>query len=281
MQINVQDISYIYSEGTPYETAALSGVSFTVSPGEFVALIGHTGSGKSTLAELLIGLLTPTSGKILADGADIHDKSAAAKALRRRIGMVFQYPEYQLFEETVLKDICFGPKNLGLSEEEQQDRARRAMELVGLPAEMEERSPFALSGGQKRRVAIAGVLAMEPEVLILDEPTAGLDPQGRRDILSMIERVRENREMTIFFITHDMDAAAAMASRVLVMDKGRVALNGSPRDVFSRGEKLAAIGLDLPAPARLLRGLKERGIEIRTDALTADEAEQWLSETLR
>ena len=281
MQINVKEISYVYSEGMPYETTALSGVSFTVSPGEFVALIGHTGSGKSTLAELLIGLLQPSKGCILADGVNIHDKTPEAKALRRRVGMVFQYPEYQLFEETVLKDVCFGPKNLGFSEEEQEVKALDAMRLVGLdPDEFAEKSPFSLSGGQKRRVAIAGVLAMEPEVLIMDEPTAGLDPQGRRDILSMVERVRSGRELTIFFITHDMDAAASLATRVLVMDGGRLALNGSPRDVFARREELAAMGLDLPAPARLLCRLKERGIDIRTDALTADEAEQWLSEIL-
>ncbi len=281
MQINVKEISYVYSEGMPYETTALSGVSFTVSPGEFVALIGHTGSGKSTLAELLIGLLQPSKGCILADGVNIHDKTPEAKALRRRVGMVFQYPEYQLFEETVLKDVCFGPKNLGFSEEEQEVKALDAMRLVGLdPDEFAEKSPFSLSGGQKRRVAIAGVLAMEPEVLIMDEPTAGLDPQGRRDILSMVERIRSGRELTIFFITHDMDAAASLATRVLVMDGGRLALNGSPRDVFARREELAAMGLDLPAPARLLCRLKERGIDIRTDALTADEAEQWLSEIL-
>ncbi len=281
MQINVKEISYVYSEGMPYETTALSSVSFTVSPGEFVALIGHTGSGKSTLAELLIGLLQPSKGCILADGVNIHDKTPEAKALRRRVGMVFQYPEYQLFEETVLKDVCFGPKNLGFSEEEQEVKALDAMRLVGLdPDEFAEKSPFSLSGGQKRRVAIAGVLAMEPEVLIMDEPTAGLDPQGRRDILSMVERIRSGRELTIFFITHDMDAAASLATRVLVMDGGRLALNGSPRDVFARREELAAMGLDLPAPARLLCRLKERGIDIRTDALTADEAEQWLSEIL-
>ncbi len=280
MQINVQDLSYTYSVGMPYETTALSGVSFTVTTGEFIALIGHTGSGKSTLAQLLIGLIAPTGGHILADGVDLHAKTPEAKSARRRIGMVFQYPEYQLFEETVLKDVCFGPKNMGLSEEEQEARARRAMKLVGLDSEMEEQSPFSLSGGQKRRVAIAGVLAMEPEVLILDEPTAGLDPQGRREILTMIDAIRGERELTIFFITHDMDAAAAMATRVLVMDGGRLAMNGSPRDIFSRSEELAAIGLDLPAPARLLSRLKARGLAIRTDALTADEAERWLSETL-
>ncbi len=280
MQIDVRHVSYIYSEGLPYETTALRDVSFSAGPGELIALLGHTGSGKSTLAQLLIGLLAPTEGQILADGVDIHEKNESARDAKRRIGMVFQYPEYQLFEETVLKDVCFGPKCLGLSPEEQREKALFAMQLAGLPEEMAERSPFSLSGGQKRRAAIAGVLATEPEILILDEPTAGLDPQGRREILSMVEKVRAHRELTVFFITHDMDAAAAMATRVLVVDGGGLVFDAPPREVFARGEHLASLGLDLPAPARLLSHLRARGLNIRTDALTADEAEQWLSETL-
>lgn len=282
MRIEVKNISHVYSPGLPYETKALDSVNFTCEPGEFVGLIGHTGSGKSTLLQHLNGLLKPTSGQILADGRDINEKSDEAKALRRRIGLVFQYPEYQLFEETVLKDVCFGPKNQGLSEEECIARAMKAIEIVGLdPEEKKEVSPFMLSGGEKRRVAIAGVLAMEPEVLILDEPTAGLDPKGRRDILQMIENIRRARSLTIILVSHNMDDVAAMAGHVLVMDRGRLVMDGTPEEVFSRGEELSAIGLSRPAAAEFAELLAKRGLAVNTNVLTIDNIEKEILKALK
>ena len=282
MRIEVKNLSHIYSPGLPYETRALDDVTFTCESGEFVGLIGHTGSGKSTLLQHLNGLLKPTSGQVLADGKDINDKSDEAKALRRRIGLVFQYPEYQLFEETVLKDVCFGPKNQGLSEEECVARAKKAIEIVGLdPEEKGEVSPFMLSGGEKRRVAIAGVLAMEPEVLILDEPTAGLDPKGRRDILQMIENIRRSRNLTIILVSHNMDDVAAMAAHVLVMDKGRLVMDGTPQEVFARGEVLSAIGLSRPAAAEFAEKLAARGMKINTNVLTVDDVEKEILKALK
>ena len=282
MRIEIKNISHVYSPGLPYETKALDSVSFTCEPGEFVGLIGHTGSGKSTLLQHLNGLLKPTSGQILADGRDINEKSDEAKALRRRIGLVFQYPEYQLFEETVLKDVCFGPKNQGLSEEECIARAMKAIAIVGLdPEEKKDVSPFMLSGGEKRRVAIAGVLAMEPEVLILDEPTAGLDPKGRRDILQMIENIRQSRRLTIILVSHNMDDVAAMAGHVLVMDKGRLVMDGTPAQVFARGEELAAIGLSRPAAAEFAETLVKRGLKLNTDVLTMDDIEEEIIKALK
>lgn len=282
MRIEIKNISHVYSPGLPYETKALDSVSFTCEPGEFVGLIGHTGSGKSTLLQHLNGLLKPTSGQILADGRDINEKSDEAKALRRRIGLVFQYPEYQLFEETVLKDVCFGPKNQGLSEEDCIARAMKAIAIVGLdPEEKKDVSPFMLSGGEKRRVAIAGVLAMEPEVLILDEPTAGLDPKGRRDILQMIENIRQSRRLTIILVSHNMDDVAAMAGHVLVMDKGRLVMDGTPAQVFARGEELAAIGLSRPAAAEFAETLVKRGLKLNTDVLTMDDIEEEIIKALK
>lgn len=282
MRIEVNNISHVYSPGLPYETKALDSVSFTCEPGEFVGLIGHTGSGKSTLLQHLNGLLKPTSGQILADGRDINEKSDEAKALRRRIGLVFQYPEYQLFEETVLKDVCFGPRNQGLSEEECIARAMKAIAIVGLdPEEKKDVSPFMLSGGEKRRVAIAGVLAMEPEVLILDEPTAGLDPKGRRDILQMIENIRQSRQLTIILVSHNMDDVAAMAGHVLVMDKGRLVMDGTPSEVFARGEELASIGLSRPAAAEFAETLVRRGLKLKTNVLTMDDIEEEIFKALK
>ena len=282
MRIEIKNISHVYSPGLPYETKALDSVSFICEPGEFVGLIGHTGSGKSTLLQHLNGLLKPTSGQVLADGTDINEKSDEAKALRRRIGLVFQYPEYQLFEETVLKDVCFGPKNQGLSEEECVARAMKAIAIVGLdPEEKKDVSPFMLSGGEKRRVAIAGVLAMEPEVLILDEPTAGLDPKGRRDILQMIENIRQSRRLTIILVSHNMDDIAAMAGHVLVMDKGRLVMDGTPAEVFSRGEELAAIGLSRPAAAEFAETLVKHGLKLNTNVLTMDDIEEEIIKALK
>ena len=257
----------------PYETVALDHISFAVEQGEFVALIGHTGSGKSTLVQHLNGLLKPTSGTVLADGIDVNEKSPESRAVRGRIGIVFQYPEYQLFEETVLKDVCFGPKNQGCSEDECRKRAINALRLVGIdPDEKGEVSPFSLSGGEKRRVAIAGVLAMEPEFLILDEPTAGLDPKGHTDILNMIGRIREDRNLSILFITHNMDDAALLSQRILVMDRGRLVLDGSPKKVFSKVEFIESLGLSLPSASSLMVRLDRAGLKASRYVLSGDEA---------
>ncbi len=289
--IEVKNLTHIYGAGMPFETVALDDISFSIETGEFVALIGHTGSGKSTLIQHLNGLLPPSSGKIFVEDRDITEKGVRMWDIRRKIGLVFQYPEYQLFEETVAKDVMFGPKNLGLSEEEAEERARAAVELVGLPwDEIRERSPFALSGGQRRRVAIAGVIAMEPAVLILDEPTAGLDPKAHSDILHMVETIRAERGITIILVSHNMEDVARLADKVLVMDSGRLAMCGTPAEVFSRAEELSELGLSLPAPAefmnRLAAAAAERGMEPpQCGALTADQAEEavlaWLRETGR
>ena len=275
MRIEVKDLTHIYSEGMPFETVALQDVSFTVEPGTFVGLIGHTGSGKSTLIQHLNGLLKPMSGKVLADGVDVTEKSDISRSLRRKIGLVFQYPEYQLFEETVLKDVCFGPKNLGLSQEICEERAMHALRLVGLDAEdVRDRSPFGLSGGEKRRVAIAGVLAMDPEVLILDEPTAGLDPKGHNDILNMIQSIRQARDLTIILVSHNMDDVARLADRVLVMENGTLVMEGPPRSIFIREEQLRQLGRSLPSATVLMQLLAGKGYPVRTDVLTAAEAEE-------
>lgn len=273
MRIEVKNLTHVYSEGMPFETVALQDVSFTVEPGSFAGLIGHTGSGKSTLIQHLNGLLKPMEGKVLADGVDVTEKSEKSRSLRRKIGLVFQYPEYQLFEESVLKDVCFGPNNLGLSQELCEERAIHALGLVGLDAQaVRDRSPFGLSGGEKRRVAIAGVLAMEPEVLILDEPTAGLDPQGHRSILDMIQAIRRERDLTIILVSHNMDDVARLADHILVMQDGALAMEGPPRTVFSKEEELRGLGLSLPSSTALMRMLARRGYPVRTDVLTAQEA---------
>ena len=265
MLIEVKNLTHIYSEGLSFETTALEDISFIAEAGSFVALIGHTGSGKSTLAQHLNGLLKPSSGAVLADGVDISGKGKEFAALRHKIGMVFQYPEYQLFEETVLKDVAFGPKRMGLSDEEAEENSKKALMLVGInPEEYGEVSPFSLSGGEKRRVAIAGVIAMNPEVLILDEPTAGLDPEGHREILSMIKKLKEEKNLTIIFISHNMDDVAELADKVIVMDKGKLVMEGTPLTVFSKEEELESIGLSVPDP---MRYAKKLGLE----ALTIDE----------
>ena len=278
MQIRVEDLSMIYNPGLPYETRALDHISVEIKPGEFVAIIGHTGSGKTTLVQQIAGLLEPTSGRVVAvaeDGTEtvISEKGKASFAVRRKVGIVFQYPEYQLFEETVLKDVCFGPKNQGLSEEEQIERAKTALKLVGMDAdEIGGESPFELSGGQKRRVAIAGVLAMDPEVLILDEPTAGLDPKGHDDILRMIDRIQDDRNITIILVSHNMDDVAEYADTVLVMNKGYLFMQGDPRYVYcERGRELKSVGLDLPAGPGFLEDLQDLGLDVDIEKLTFDE----------
>ena len=263
MPIVIEHLNYVYMSGGPYETHALDDVSLTIEDGEFVGLIGHTGSGKSTLVQHLNGLLLPSSGKITVDGLDIADKATDRRAIRRKVGLVFQYPENQLFEETVEKDIAFGPKNLGLDDAEIDRRVRDAMRKVALDYDaLHERSVFELSGGQMRRVAIAGVLAMEPRTLVLDEPCAGLDPRGREEILGLIRDLHRDTGATIVMVSHSMDDVASLAERVIVMNHGKVAMDGAPRDVFSRGAQLRAIGLDVPQAVQLADRLRERGFDV-------------------
>lgn len=262
-------------EGTPFESVAIKDVNLEIQDGEFIGLIGHTGSGKSTLIQHLNGLLRPTSGTIFIDGTDIFKKDMNMQTLRQQVGLVFQYPEYQLFEETVYKDIAFGPKNLHLSEDEIDRRIRESMELVGLDfAEVKDRSPFELSGGQRRRVAIAGVLAMKPKVLILDEPAAGLDPRGKNEILSQIKLLHEEYNLTIILVSHSMEDIAKLVDRIVVMNKGSVALTGKPSEVFAQSKLLEEIGLDIPHIAKLMHGLKERGMDVPEDIYTIEEAKK-------
>ncbi len=271
--ISIRNVSYIYNKGLPFEKRALDDVSLDIGEGEFIALVGHTGSGKSTLVQHLNGLMEPTEGEILYDGVNYREKGNSIAVLRQKVGLVFQYPEYQLFEETIAKDIAYGPKNLGLSDEEVEDRVRRAMEKVGLDYDQKgEQSPFALSGGQKRRVAIAGILAMEPEVLVLDEPTAGLDPRGSREILEEIRGIFESTGTTIVLVSHSMEEVARLASRMIVMDRGRVSMDGTPREIFAREKELRAIGLGVPQVRRTMTDLVEKGIAIKEDCITVDEA---------
>jgi len=260
--IQVEDLQYIYSKGTPWEHVALSGVSFAIHRGEFVGIIGHTGSGKSTLIQQLNGLLKPTSGKVLLDGEDIWKDKATTRQARFRVGLVFQYPEYQLFEETVYKDIAFGPKNMRLSEEEIDRRVREAAGFVGLTEKQLQASPFDLSGGQKRRVAIAGVIAMEPEVLILDEPAAGLDPEGREEILKNIEDYRRAKNATVIMVSHSMNDVARLTDRLLVLNGSALAMDGTPDEVFARADELLKMGLDIPDVTRVFLELKKLGLDV-------------------
>ncbi len=277
MQIEVKNLTHIYSEGMPYETVALTDISFEIDKGEFVGIIGHTGSGKSTLIQHLNGLIKPKSGSILIDGVDITGKDVKMRDIRRQIGLVFQYPEYQLFEETVHKDVAFGPLNLGLTQEEADNRVVEAIRLVGLSYdEIADRSPFELSGGQKRRVAIAGVIAMKPQILILDEPTAGLDPKAHGDILQMIERIHEVQQNSIILVSHNMGDIAKLADKVLVMDRGKLALTGTPAEVFRQSDLLESLGLGLPPATFMMRVLESKGIQVSTDILTIEGAEEEL-----
>ena len=269
--LQVQNLNYIYSAGTPFEHQALHDVSFSVNRGEFIGIIGHTGSGKSTLMQQLNGLLKPTSGKILLDGKDIWSDKKLTRQARFRVGLVFQYPEYQLFEETVYKDIAFGPKNMGLKAEEIDRRVREAAAIVGLTEAQLEVSPFDLSGGQKRRVAIAGVIAMEPEVLILDEPTAGLDPVGREEILKNIEDYRRKHNATIMMVSHSMDDVARLTDRRLVMNGSHLAMDGTPAEVFTRAEELVEMGLNIPQVTRVFLELKRLGLDVEP-VYTIDQA---------
>ena len=260
--LQVQNLNHIYSQGTPFEHVALNDVSFSVERGEFIGIIGHTGSGKSTLMQHLNGLLKPTSGKILLDGKDIWQDKKTIRQSRFRVGLVFQYPEYQLFEETVYKDIAFGPKNMGLDEKEVDRRVREAAGFVGITDAQLEVSPFDLSGGQKRRVAIAGVIAMEPEILILDEPTAGLDPVGREGILQNIEAYRKAKNATIMMVSHSMNDVARLTDRLLVMCDASLAMDGTPDEVFQRADELLEMGLDIPELTRVFMKLRQLGLDV-------------------
>ncbi|MFZ5826192.1 MAG: energy-coupling factor transporter ATPase [Bacillota bacterium] len=271
MPIIFEAVSHTYQPGTPFEWHALEEVSLTIPDGEFWGIIGPTGSGKSTLIQHMNGLLKPTTGRVLVDGVDLADRKADLRSLRQRVGLVFQYPEHQLFGETIYEDVAFGPRNMKLSADEVDRRVKTAMERVGLPLEMKDRSPFGLSGGQARRVALAGVLAMEPRVLILDEPTAGLDPRGREEILHLV-RSFPSLGMTVILVSHSMDDVALNADRVLVMHKGKVHMIGTPRELFSRREELEAIGLGVPAAVQLADKLRVRGWDIPADVVTIDQA---------
>lgn len=273
MSITVENLTYTYSKGLPNETRALEDVSFRLEPGEFAAVIGHTGSGKSTLMQQLNGLLRPDSGKITVGEVCITDPSTKMTEVRRKVGLVFQYPEYQLFEETVVKDVAFGPKQVGITGEELDRVVEESIRLTGLDyEEVKERSPFELSGGQKRRVAIAGVLAMKPEILILDEPTAGLDPSAHRDVLELIRRIHRQERMTILLVSHNMGDIAELADRVLVMNRGKLVMNGTPAEVFARGKQLREMGLGQPPAMEFMERLKERLPGIDAAPLSIEDA---------
>ena len=272
--LQVQHLTHTYSVGTPFQRSAVEDMSFDVYDGEFLGIIGHTGSGKSTLIQHLNGLLRPTSGQILLHGKDIWAEPKKIRDVRFQVGLVFQYPEHQLFEVDVMSDVCFGPKNQGLDKEEAEARAKKALELVGLDASYYKQSPFELSGGQKRRVAIAGVLAMEPEVLILDEPTAGLDPRGRDEILDQIDHLHRERGMTIILVSHSMEDVARYADRLIVMNHGQKVYDGTPKEVFRHYRELEAIGLAAPQITYLVHDLKEKGVRIDGDITTVNEARQ-------
>lgn len=282
MIIEIKNLSYIYNPGTPFEKKALDDVSLGIEEGEFIGLIGHTGSGKSTLVQHLNGLMKPTSGEIVIDGNSLSDKSTKLKNIRQKVGLVFQYPEHQLFEETIYKDIAFGPKNLGLSQEEVDERVRHAMELVGLDfEELKDRSPFELSGGQKRRVAIAGVVAMKPKVLVLDEPTAGLDPKGRDDILDEIRTLYEKENITIILVSHSMEDIARLVNRIFVMHRGKLSMDGSPREIFGRSDELEGMGLGIPQITKFMKKFKASGHDVKDDVLTIEEAKAEILKYLR
>lgn len=274
MSIKVRNLTYIYDEGMPFENRAIDDISFDIEENDFVGLIGHTGSGKSTLIQHLNGLLKPSSGSIYINDFEITQKDINLTEIRKRVGVVFQYPEYQLFEETIEKDIAFGPGNMGIDEDEIKKRVKASMEAVGLNyEEYREKSPFELSGGQKRRVAIAGVIAMDPEVLILDEPTAGLDPGGREEIFELIKKLHRERNITVILSSHSMDDMAKLVKTLIVMNKGKIEFMGNPREVFNNNaHRLKEIGLDIPQVLELAIKLREKGFDIRQDIITPEEA---------
>ncbi|NFD75725.1 energy-coupling factor transporter ATPase [Clostridium botulinum] len=282
MSIKIENLTHVYMEGTPFEKKAIDNINITIENGEFVALIGHTGSGKSTLIQHINGLLKPKSGNIIIDNVNIADKGVKLSSIRKKVGLVFQYPEYQLFEETIEKDIAFGPINLGLNQEEILNRVKRAMNIVGLDYEVyKDKSPFELSGGQKRRVAIAGVVAMEPKILILDEPTAGLDPKARDDIYSKIQALRKEYNMTIILVSHSMEDVAKFANKILVMHKGRCVLQGEPCEVFKEIDALESIGLAAPEVTYLVQKLRKKGFDLPNNIYTIEKAKKELLKSLK
>jgi len=282
MSIKIENLNHIYMKGTPFEKKALNDISFEIAEGEFVALIGHTGSGKSTLIQHINGLLKPDGGKIFIDGEEITARKINLSHIRKKVGLVFQYAEYQLFEETIEKDIAFGPRNLGLSDDEINVRVRKTMEIVGLDYETyKDKSPFDLSGGQKRRVAIAGVVAMEPKVLILDEPTAGLDPKGRDAILFQIKELHRRLGITVILVSHSMEDVAKVADRIIVMDDGKNILDGKPGVVFREAETLERVGLAVPQVTYLVKRLNEAGFSISEEVFTIEQAKQEILKNLR
>ena len=281
MSIALDHVSYVYSPGTAYEKHALKDVSLEIEQGQFVGIIGHTGSGKSTLIQHLNGLMKATSGKIFYNGQNIYEEGYDMRSLRSQVGLVFQYPEYQLFEVDVLSDVCFGPKNQGLSREECERNAKEALELVGFPEKYYKQSPFELSGGQKRRVAIAGVLAMKPKVLILDEPTAGLDPKGRDEILDQVEKLHRETGMTVVLVSHSMEDVARYVERIIVMNHGEKMLDATPGEVFRHYKELEKVGLAAPQVTYVMHDLKERGFDVSPDATTIEEAADEIVRFLR
>ncbi|MGI6371570.1 MAG: energy-coupling factor transporter ATPase [Caldicoprobacterales bacterium] len=282
MSIIIENLTHVYMEGGPFESTALDGINLEIKDGEFIGLIGHTGSGKSTLVQHLNGLLKPTSGTVRVDDIIVESKSKNLKDLRRKVGLVFQYPEHQLFEEKVYLDIAFGPKNLGCSDTETELRVREAMELVGLDYEsIKDRSPFELSGGQRRRVAIAGVLAMKPKVLILDEPTAGLDPRGRDEILGRVAELHRRYGITIILVSHSMEDVAKLVDRIIVMNKGKIALDGPPGEVFKYSQRLDDMGLAIPSITRLMKHLRASGMDVPEDVFTVAKAKEAVLKALR
>ena len=281
MSIKINHLTQIYGQGTAFEKKALDDINLEIQDGEFIGLIGHTGSGKSTLIQHLNALLVPTSGEVLLNGENIYADKSKLKSIRQRVGLVFQYPEHQLFEMTVYKDVAYGPGNLGLSQEEIDKRVRSAFETVGLGEDIYDKSPFELSGGQKRRAAIAGVLAMEPEVLILDEPTAGLDPKGRDEILEAVKKMHDMRKITVILVSHSMEDVAKLVDRIIVLSKGKTAIVGTPKEVFSQREKLESIGLAAPQISYVFSELYQKGYDVPTDIYTVSDATDVLYKFLK
>ncbi|MEL7607012.1 energy-coupling factor transporter ATPase [Sedimentibacter saalensis] len=282
MSIKAENIKYIYSEGTPFRTVALDDINLEIKEGDFLGVIGHTGSGKSTLIQLLNGLEKPSDGKIIVNDTVVGEDKKKLSKIRQTVGLVFQYPEYQLFEETVAKDVAFGPMNLNLSEEETEKRVKEALELVGFNYKsIKDESPFDLSGGQKRRVAIAGVLAMKPDYLILDEPTAGLDPAGRNEIFEQIKKLHKKANVTVVLVSHSMEDIAKLVNRVIVLYKGKIHMQGTPKEIYSQSEELKKIGLGVPQVAEIVNELRKRGFNIRPDILTVEEAKEEILKEVR
>lgn len=279
--LELKNVSYTYSSGTPFEITAIEDINLTIEKGSFVGIIGHTGSGKSTLIQHFNALLKPTTGQVLLNGKDINQSKQSAHEARFKVGLCFQYPEYQLFETTVYRDIAFGPTNMGLSEDEIKERVREAAEFVGLTDELLKKSPFELSGGEKRRAAIAGIIAMRPEVLVLDEPTAGLDPSGRKKILGMISEFRKSTNSTVIIVSHSMEDVASLAEKIIVMNKGRIYKYADVHEIFTKSEELAALGLEVPLVTSIFLKLKEKGLDVNTDIYTKEQAEKELLRYLK